>query len=252
MNVDAAFMFFAEILCGLAGVSKEHNDAIARNGGIGILAAMIHRDCKRTELKPLAARAMAQIAWNGHVDHRVVSRRSRDGWEKWMKKISTEEQWRFNLGYENRVAILKQEKIAIKAFKNNKSEAYSIANRTVRLLKAAYVASMSASTRAARDAEVLRNGMTIQGSATPDYRHQAPDGDGIVVKSEDDVVQNTGPNNHNQEAIGQTYGALESLLTLCKAEEEALQRYATDAIAVIALDEKTEQNLSNYNKYGQF
>ena len=29
MNVDAAFMFFAEILSGLAGVSKKHNDAIA-------------------------------------------------------------------------------------------------------------------------------------------------------------------------------------------------------------------------------
>ena len=238
MNVDFAFSFFVETISGLAGISQKHNDAIAKNGGIGVLAAMIHRDCRRNDLKPLAARAIAQIAWNGHVDHRVISRRSRDGWEKWMGKVSSEEKWRFDLGYENRVNIIKQEKLAVQAFRANKSEAYSIANRTVRLLKAAYVASMSAKTRAARDAEVLRSGMTIQGNATPSYRHEAPDGSGTIVKTEKEIIINTGPHNENQHAIGQTYGALESLVVLCNEEDPVLQRYATDAIAVLALEVK--------------
>ena len=57
-------------------------------------------------------------------------------------------------------------------------------------------------------------------------------------KQKKEIIINTGPHNENQHAIGQTYGALESLVVLCNEEDPVLQRYATDAIAVLALEVK--------------
>jgi hypothetical protein len=245
MDVDSAFLFFAETISQLAGVSRQHNDQIAMNGGVGVLAAMINRDCGRKELKPLASKALAAVSWNGHVDHRVVSRRARDAWSSWTGRVSAAEKWRFDLGEKERLGIIKAEKLAMKAFQSNKAEAFSLANRTVRLLKAAFVSSLSAKSRAARDAEVLREGQTVVGHPTPDYRHAAPNSKKVRVEQVDDVVANTGPHEDNQSAIGSTHGALSSLVHLCQQNDPSLQRYATDAIAVLAL------NVSNREKLEQ-
>ena len=243
MNVDSTFMFFVETISQLAGTSKAHNDRIAKNGGVGVLAALINRDNGREELKTHASRAIAAISWNGHVDHRVISRRVRDIWARWTAKIADEERWRFDLGESERKAIIEAEKQAEVAWKKNKNTAFALANRTVRLLKAAFVASLSAKSRAARDAEVLRGGQTVVGGPTTDYRHEAPESNGIRVESSEIVLAATGPNTDNQSAVGATHGALASLVLLCQEDDKLLQRYATDAIAVLALDENNRERL---------
>ena len=67
-----------------------------------MLNAVISKDCQRPDLKPLAARALGALAWNGFVDHRVISRRSRDAWSAWIGVVASEEKWRFDLGEDER------------------------------------------------------------------------------------------------------------------------------------------------------
>jgi hypothetical protein len=75
MDADSCFKWFLESIANLCGASKKHNDRMYYNGAVGILNAVISKDCLRGDLKPLAARALGALAWNGFVDHRVISRR---------------------------------------------------------------------------------------------------------------------------------------------------------------------------------
>ena len=119
--------------------------------------------CKHDTLRPLAARAVAALSWNGHVDHRVTSRRARDGWSKWIGRVAEEEKWRFDLGEEEQMKIIEAENIAEKALAESDTKTAAVANRTVRLLKEAYIATASAASRAERDKYVARTGFTVVG-----------------------------------------------------------------------------------------
>ena len=130
--------FFITFLLHFEGASKRHNDRMFYNGAVGMLNAVISKDCQRPDLKPLAARALGALAWNGFVDHRVISRRSRDAWSAWIGVVASEEKWRFDLGEDERKKTIAAEAEALRASQVEKSRTAALANRTVRLLKEAY------------------------------------------------------------------------------------------------------------------
>jgi hypothetical protein len=106
-NADAAFLWFAEVMSSLAGASRTFNQRIAANGGIGCLVALAQSD--RMPLKRHAAKALGTLAWDGFTDFRVVSRRARDAWERWMDAVALEEEWRWRLPAEELERIAREE-----------------------------------------------------------------------------------------------------------------------------------------------
>ena len=77
----------------------------------------------------------------------------------------------FDLGEKERLGIIRAEKQAMKAFESNNAEAFSLLIEPCAFKGCVFVSSLSAKSKAARDAEVLREGQTVVGHPTPDYRH---------------------------------------------------------------------------------
>ena len=81
LDVDALMLFFAQRLAALAGAHASFNDRLRANGAALILAALCQSP--RSELRRLGAKALANFAWNGHVDSRSLGTTIRDQWTYW-------------------------------------------------------------------------------------------------------------------------------------------------------------------------
>ena len=261
MDVDSVFKWFLESVANLAGASKRHNDQLWRNGCVGVLNAIIQKDnCQIDDLKPLAARALGALAWNGYVDHRVISRRSRDAWSAWIGVVAAEEKWRFDLGEDELQATIAAEAEALRAAQVELSRTAALANRTVRLLKESYAATGNARSKAEREALVKI------GVLGPEYQSVSNDStNNVRVLTQVEVMASVGPNDRNQECIGACYGALSSLVALCNNDSGNtslltiesgpsssgsmpgssidMQRYASDALAVLSLSSENRNRM---------
>ena len=248
MDVGSVFKWFLESVANLAGASKRHNDDLYRNGCVGVLNAIISRETERSDLKPLAARALGSLAWNGFVDHRVISRRSRDAWSAWIGVVASEEKWRFDLGEDEMRATIEAEASALRAAQEEKSRAASLANRTVRLLKEAY-SNVGSQSREAASKELV----VVDGVLGPEYKtvvagvengSSSSSSSPVRIVSERDAMREIGPNDRNQEAIGASYNALSSLVELCgHGQSEDMRRYASDAIAVLSITKSNRDRM---------
>ena len=244
MDADSVFKWFLESIANLAGASKRHNDRMFYNGAVGMLNAIISKDCARPDLKPLAARALGALAWNGFVDHRVISRRSRDAWSAWIGVVASEEKWRFDLGDDERKAMIAEEAKALRAAQVEKANTAALANRTVRLLKESYSnnSTLLKNIDKNKTSVVTLGGVlgptygTVSGGPLTDYTHGAPSDNRVRVLTVQEAMKSIGPNARNQEAIGASYNALTSLVALChRNQSEAMKRYASDALAVLSI-----------------
>jgi hypothetical protein len=202
MDVDSVFKWFLESVANLAGASKRHNDRIHYNGGVGVLNAVISKECLRPDIKPLAARAIGALAWNGFVDHRVISRRARDSWSAWIGVVAAEEKWRFDLGEENMRATIAAEANALRASQEEKATTAAMANRTVRLLKEAYVNNDLLRKNHLKNALVDTDGVlgpeykVVSGGPLTDYTHGAPDDNRVQVLSQQEAMKDIGPSKY--------------------------------------------------------
>ena len=282
MDVDSIFKWFLESVANLAGASKRHNDRLFQNGCVGVLNAIIHKDnCYVHDLKPLAARALGALAWNGYVDHRVISRRSRDAWSAWIGVVAAEEKWRFDLGEDELRATIAAEAEALRAAQVELSRTAALANRTVRLLKESYAATGNARSKSEREALVKIGVLgpeyqSVSGGPLTDYRAGGDPANKVKVLTQAEVMASVGPNDRNQEAIGASYGSLNSLVALCRSDtgdvplvlmdeggrqgdgaggagalsptatssaSNDMQRYASDALAVLSLSSENRNRM---------
>jgi hypothetical protein len=101
-SVDSLFAWFAEGLARLAGSSRESNERLAANGGVGVLLALL--DSSRVELRRLALTALSAAAWDGHVDFRSVSQRARADWKRWVAGVTAVAALRWQANRRRRLA----------------------------------------------------------------------------------------------------------------------------------------------------
>ncbi|CAM9414363.1 unnamed protein product [Discosporangium mesarthrocarpum] len=92
-DVDSLFLFFTQRVANLAGARKEHNDDLRMNGAIEVLAAMCSIS-RRKEIRRLAARSLAGLGWNGHVEARVLAWDIHRNWDLWVERCCPAEEER--------------------------------------------------------------------------------------------------------------------------------------------------------------
>ena len=307
-DVDAAFQWFAETLSSLAGAGSDYNERIAANGGIQVLVGL--SSAISIDLRRHASRAMGSIAWNGHVDFRVVSRRARDAWSSWLDTVSKGTEWKWRTLTEEQmnapmvgfaVGLRAAEGVGVKIDLLDGDEIEEIvlpdepkqrnqendkkmpdANQRDRTRKetAEGAGTIGSGTGGVRKLLLLKNNMVAHGLTVRKRPRDLAPLEGLVsaqrrdawktheeqsrvlnnpifststlssspsaaslriaaleveVVSEAEVQAQVGPNVPIGLALAKAHAALESLVSMCRENDEDLQRNATDTLAVLAL-----------------
>ena len=272
-DVDASFQWFAETLSSLAGASEEFNEEIVSNGGVGALVALC--GAESIDLRRHASRALGSISWNGHVDFRVVSRRARDSWATWMGIVAAENEWKWDSLSEVQMGLPMvgfgvEIGGATGARGGEAKTAKGGAKDQSELkidLQGGEIEQVEVTTKGKGEARkrllLLKNDLVAHGYTVRRRRLRDEDDNfgsdqataafksEIEIVSEKQVLEEVGPNVQNTLSIAAAHDALKVLIALCSEEDDHIQRNASDALAVIALQDDNRGLMSRVPQMGR-